>query len=69
MCAFPVGVDFIVLLEDVHEMLHIVLVVVLHAKVIDDKGEADWAPVVAPVSRCDFALAVTCLVKRLVRSP
>ncbi len=44
-------------------MLHIVLVGVLHAKFIDNKGEADWAPVMAPVSRCDFALAVTCLVK------
>jgi hypothetical protein len=29
-----------VLLEDAHEMLNIVLVGVLHAKVIDDKGEA-----------------------------
>ncbi len=44
-------------------MLHVVLVGVLHAKVIDNKGEADWAPVVAPVSRCDYALTVTCLVK------
>ncbi len=44
-------------------MIHVVLVGLLHTKVIDDKGEADWAPVVAPVSRCDLALAVTCLVK------
>jgi hypothetical protein len=62
-CALPVGVDFVVLLKDVQEMLHIVLVGVLHAKVINNEGEADWVPVVAPVSRCDLALAVACLVK------
>ena len=61
--AFPVSVDFVVLLEDIHEMLSIVLAGVLHAKIINNKGEADWAPVVAPVSWCDLALAVTCLVK------
>ncbi len=62
-CAFSVGVDFVVLLEDVHEMLFVVLVGVLHAKVINNEGEADWVPVVVPVSRCDLALAVACLVK------
>jgi hypothetical protein len=62
-CAFPVGVDFVVLLEDVHERLHVVLLGVLHAKVINNKSEADWVPVMVPVSRCDLALAVACLVK------
>ena len=62
-CAFPVSVDFVVLLEDIHEMLNVVLVDVLHAKVTNSKGEADWAPVVAQVSRCDLALAAICLVK------
>ena len=44
-------------------MLHVALVGVLHAKVTNNKGESDWVPVVAPVSWCDLALVVTCLVK------
>ena len=38
MCAFPVSVNFVALLEDIHEMLNIILFGVLHAKVINDEG-------------------------------
>ncbi len=35
--SFPVGVDCVVLFQYAHEMLNIVLVNVLHAKVVDDE--------------------------------
>jgi hypothetical protein len=63
LCAFPVGVDFVVLLEDAHKMFDIVLVDVLHTKIVGNKGEADGAPVMTPVSWCDLALLVSCFVK------
>ncbi len=63
--AFPINVNFIVFLEYADEMLDIVLVGVLYSKVIDNKGEADWAPIVTPVSWCDLALPVPCLVEVL----
>jgi hypothetical protein len=36
---------------------------VLHAKIVNDQGEADWVPFVAPVSRAYFALSVACFVE------
>jgi hypothetical protein len=42
-------------------MFDVFLVDVLHSKVVDNKGEADWVPVVMPISWCDIALPVSCL--------
>jgi hypothetical protein len=44
-------------------MVDVVFVDVLHAKTIDNEGEADGAPVMMPVYWCDSALAVSCFVK------
>jgi hypothetical protein len=44
-------------------MVDVVFVDVLHAKIVNDEGETDGAPVVPPVSWCDSALAVSCFVK------
>ncbi len=63
--AFPINVDLVVLLEYIDEMFNVVLVGVLYSKVVDNKGEADWAPIVTPVSWCDLALLVPCLVEAL----
>ncbi len=63
MCAFPVGVNLVILLEDTREIADIVFADVLHAKIVDNKGEADGAPIVLPVSWCDSALVVSCFVK------
>jgi hypothetical protein len=46
-------------------MFDVFLVDVLHSKVVDSKGEADWVPVVMPISWCDIALPVSCLVEAL----
>ncbi len=62
-CAFSVSVDFVVLLEDAHKMSEVIFVDVLHAKIVDDKGEAGGAPVMTPVSWCDLAMLVSCFVK------
>ncbi len=67
MCALPAGVDLVILLEDAREMVDVAFVDVLHAKIVNDKGEADGAPIVPPASWCDSVLAVTCFVKVLVR--
>jgi hypothetical protein len=63
--AFPIDVDLVVLLEYADKMFNLVLVGVLYSKVVDNKGEADLAPIVMPVSRCDLALPVPCLVEAL----
>ncbi len=63
--AFPIDVDLAVLLEYTDEMFDIILVGVLYSKVINNKGEADWAPILTPVSWCDLALLVPCLVEAL----
>ncbi len=44
-------------------MVDVGLVDVLHAKIVNNQGEADWAPFVAPVSRGYFALLVACFVE------
>ncbi len=62
-CSFPVGVNFVVLLEDAHKMVNIVFVDVLHAKIVDNEGEADGVPVKLPVSWCDSALPVACFME------
>jgi hypothetical protein len=41
----------------------LVFVDVLHPKIVNNKGEADVAPVMTPVSWCDCALLVSCFVK------
>ncbi len=56
--SFPVGVDCVVLFQYAHEMLNIVLVDVLHAKVVDDKCETDGATVMLPVPWHDLALLI-----------
>ncbi len=64
LCAVPVGVNFVVFLKDDHKMFDIVFVDVLHAKIVDDEGEADRVPVMTPVSWCDCALTVvSCFVE------
>jgi hypothetical protein len=63
--AFPVDVELAVLLDYAGEMFNVFLVDVLHSKVIDNKGEADWAPIVMPISWCDLALSVPLLVEAL----
>ncbi len=62
-CAFPVGVDLVILLEDACEMANAAFVDVLHTKIINSEGETDGAPIVLPVSWCDSALALSCFVK------
>jgi hypothetical protein len=64
-CAFPIDVNLIFLLEYAGEMFDSFLVDVLHSKVVNNKGEADWAPIVTPISWCDLALLVPCLVEAL----
>ncbi len=66
-CAFPVSVDLAILLEDACEMVNIVFVDVLHAKIVNDKGETDWEPIELTVSWCDSALVVSCFVKGLAQ--
>jgi hypothetical protein len=63
--AFPIDVNIVVLLEYAGEMFDVFLVDVLHSKVIVNKGEADWVPIVTPISWCDLALLVPCLVEAL----
>ena len=46
-------------------MLDVILVDVLHTKIIHNQCEADGSPVMLPVPRRDFALAVSGLVKSL----
>ncbi len=63
--AFPINVNLVVLLEYAGKIVNVFLVDVLHSKVVDNKGEADWVPIVTPISWCDLALLVPCLVKAL----
>jgi hypothetical protein len=44
-------------------MVNVVFADVLHAKIVNNKGETDGAPVMMPVSWCDSVLAVSCFVK------
>ncbi len=44
-------------------MVDVGLVDVLHTKIVNNQGEADWVPFVAPVSRGYFALLVACFVE------
>jgi hypothetical protein len=44
-------------------VVNIGLVDVLQAKIINNQGEADWEPFVAPVSRGYFALLLACFVE------
>ncbi len=63
--AFPINVNLVVLLEYAGKMFDVFLVDVLHSKVVDDEGEADWVPIVTPISWCDLVLLVPCLVEAL----
>jgi hypothetical protein len=45
-CALPIDVDFVVLSEDVGQVLDIIFVDVLHTEIVNNKCKADWAPVV-----------------------
>ncbi len=63
--AFPVDVDLVGLFEYAGKMFDVFLVDVLHSKVVDNEGEADWAPIVMPIFWCDLALLVPCLVEAL----
>ncbi len=62
--AFPLN-NLVVLLEYTGKIFDAFLVDVLHSKVVNNKGEADWAPFVMPISWCDLALPVLCLVEAL----
>ncbi len=63
--SFPVGVNCVVLFQYAHEMLDVVLVNVLHAKVVDDECKTDGAPVVSPVPWHDLALLIPSFVELL----
>ncbi len=63
--AFPINVNLVVLLEYAGEMFDVFLVDVLHSNDVNNEGEADWAPIVTPISWCDLALFVPCLVEVL----
>ncbi len=54
--SFPVSVDCVVLFQYAHEMLDVVLVNVLHAKVVNNKCETDGVPVMLPVPWRDLAV-------------
>jgi hypothetical protein len=53
------------LFEYADEVFDVFLVDVLHSEVVHDKAEADGAPVMAPVTRGDLALGVSCFVESL----
>jgi hypothetical protein len=63
--AFPININLVVLLEYAGEMFDDFLVDVLHSKVINNEGEDNSAPVMMPISWCDLALPVPCLVEAL----
>ncbi len=44
-------------------MFGVVFVDVLHAKIVDNEGDAYGAPDTTPISWCDCALPVSCFVK------
>ncbi len=64
---FPININLVVLLEYAGKMFNVFFADVLHSKVIDNKGEADWAPVVMPISWCDLAFQYPALWRHLVR--
>jgi hypothetical protein len=63
--ASPIDVDLVVLLEYAGKIFNVFLVDVLYSKVVNNKGEADWAPIMTPISWCDLALLVPCLEEAL----
>jgi hypothetical protein len=65
LCTFPINIHLVVFFEYAGKMFNVFLVDVLHSKVSDNKGETDWVPVVMPISWCDLALLVPCLVEVL----
>ncbi len=58
--SFPIGVEFIIFLEYCEKMFDILFVDLLYSKVVNNKGEADWMPIVVPVAGCDCALVISC---------
>jgi hypothetical protein len=63
--SFPIGVDCVVLFQYAHEMLDVVLVNILHAKVVNNESETDGVPVVLRVPWHDLALLIPSFVELL----
>ena len=56
------------LFKNSYEMVCVLLSVVFHAKVIHTEGEGNRTPFVGPKTRCDFALLIPFVIKRLSNS-
>ncbi len=63
LCSVPIHVDFVILAKHAGEVVHVGFVDVFHSEIVDNQNETDWTPFVAPVSRCDCTLAVSCFVE------
>jgi hypothetical protein len=55
--------DFVVFLEDGHEIVGILFAYVFDAEIVHTKGEADGTPFVSPQSASELALFVTVFVE------
>ena len=61
--AGPVLGDLIMLEEDIAKVIGVAFFDVFYAKVVNDKAEEDWAPLVAPEAWGGWTLVVTRLVE------
>ncbi len=61
----PIGLDLVVFLEDVHEVVGVFFSNVFDAKVVYDKCELYWSRDVFPQPGHQFALEVSLLVEAL----
>ena len=61
--AVPEVGDFMVLLENSHEVASMLFADVLNNGVVNAEREADMAPFMHPKTRCDFTLVVALLVE------
>ena len=60
-------VDGVVFLQHFHEMFHMLIPIVLNAKVVhNQQAAADQAPIVLPKIRADFSLAISPFVEMLL---
>ena len=61
----PIGLDLVVFLENVHEVVNMLFSDVFYAEVVYDKCERYWSRDVPPQTRHQFALKVSVFVEAL----
>ena len=61
----PLCCHSVILLNGVLEVYWVLVVHVFYAKVIDNKSELNWSPIVCPKPGDQFALSVSSLVESL----